>query len=415
MKILLYSANFAPEPVGIGKYSGEMAAWLTAQGHEVRVVCAPPYYPDWKLDDNYRFGRYYREEWKGVEVLRAPLWVPRRPSGLKRILHLLSFAVSSFPVMLAQVFWRPDVVFNVAPALMCAPTGWLVARLSGAKSWLHIQDFEVEVAFKMGLLKGRALKSFALGMESWLFRRFDVLTSISGNMVKQLQTKGGRNPATYLFPNWVDTQHIKPLQTPSSYRAELGIAPDAKVALFSGTLGGKQGLMVIPEAAAKLLHRKDIVLVICGNGVFKEQLLALADQYPNLMLLPLQPFERLGELLGMADMHLLPQSPDAEDLVLPSKLSGMLASGRPVISTCHAGTAIASVTSRCGVVVEPGDSTALAGAIERLADNPEERARMGAQARHYAESYLASATVLNRLEQQLETLVLGEPVAVIAS
>jgi colanic acid biosynthesis glycosyl transferase WcaI len=86
-----------------------------------------------------------------------------------------------------------------------------------------------------------------------------------------------------------------------------------------------------------------------------------------------------------------------------------------VISTCHAGTAIASVTARCGLVVEPGDSMALAAAIEHLADHPEERARMGAQARHYAESYLASGTVLGRLELQLEALVMGEPVAVTAS
>src|SRR5215813_12228375 len=53
MRILIYSANFAPEPTGVGKYSGEMAAWLVDRGHEVRVVAAPPYYPDWKLDAHY--------------------------------------------------------------------------------------------------------------------------------------------------------------------------------------------------------------------------------------------------------------------------------------------------------------------------------------------------------------------------
>ena len=412
MKILLYSVNFAPEPVGIGKYSGEMAAWLVAQGHQVRVVCAPPYYPEWKLDKAYSPGRYYCERWEDVKVFRAPLWVPRQPGGLKRILHLASFAISSFPVMLQQCFWRPDVVFTVAPALICAPTGYLVAKLCNAKSWLHVQDFEVDVAFKMGLLKGRRLQHLVLSMERWLFCRFDMLSSISGNMIKHLLTKGRTKENTFLFPNWVDIDHVTPLKSVSSYRAELGIAPETTVAMFSGTLGGKQGLIVIPEAAKLLLHRKDIVLVICGNGAFKPLLQTMADQLPNLKLLPLQPFERLNDLLGMADIHLLPQSQDAEDLVLPSKLSGMLASGRPVIATCNEGTEIAEVVEQCGLVVEPGNGLALAQAIEKLTDHPELRLQLGLSARHFAETHVASDSVLGRLEDELEAQVFGDPLTV---
>jgi colanic acid biosynthesis glycosyl transferase WcaI len=408
MKILLYSANFAPEPVGIGKYSGEMAAWLAAQGHSVRVVCAPPYYPDWKLDPSYRFMRRWRETWQGVDVWRAPIWVPHMPDGLSRIVHLLSFALNSLPLMLWQVLWRPDVVVTVAPALMCAPTGKLVAWLCGAKSWLHIQDFEVDVAFQMGLLKGKRLKATVLRTERWLYRRFNVLSSISGAMVKRLQSRGGEGCRAELLPNWVDMAHITPLQNISPYRAELGIGANTKVALFSGTLGSKQGLMVIPQAAQHLLARKDILLVICGDGAMKAQLQQSTQQLPNLLLLPLQPFEKLGDLLGLADMHLLPQSPEAEDLVLPSKLTGMLASGRPVIATCHAGTEIAQVVAECGLVVQPGDGIALAAAIEQLSDDATARIRMGKAARRYAEAHLSRESVLMRLEAQLTDLLTEE-------
>ncbi len=397
MKILLYSANFAPEPVGIGKYSGEMAAWLVAHGHQVRVVAAPPYYPAWQLVAGYAWPPYRRERWQGVDVWRAPLWVPGKPGGLTRVLHLVTFAVSSLPIMFWQILWRPQVVMTVAPALVCAPTGWLVARLSGAKAWLHIQDFEVDVAFQMGLLKGKLLQGVVLGLERWLLRRFDVVSSISGSMVQRLQQKGVLPQKAFFFPNWVDLAHISPLTAPSPYRAELGIAPWAKVALFSGTLGNKQGLMVIPEAARHLAHRTDIVFVICGNGAMKPQLEEAAKQLPNLLLLPLQPFERLGDLLGLADMHLLPQSPEAEDLVLPSKLTGMLASGRPVIATCRAGTEIATVVSQCGLVVPPGESVALAAAIERMADDEPQRTQLGKNARLYAENHLAKGAVLARM------------------
>src|SRR6266478_7683146 len=137
MRILIYSANFAPEPTGIGKYSGEMAWWLAEHGHEVRVVCAPPYYPNWQVDKKYRWPLYRRERWRGVDVWRAPLWVPKSPNGLTRILHLLSFAITSFPVMLWQIAWRPHVVLTVAPAFMCAPAGLLTAWLCRAKRWLQ--------------------------------------------------------------------------------------------------------------------------------------------------------------------------------------------------------------------------------------------------------------------------------------
>src|SRR6266403_940087 len=82
MRILIYSTNFAPEPTGIGKYSGEMAAWLADHGHEVRVVAAPPYYPDWRMDRQYAWPPFRREQWRGVDVWRAPLCV--HPRGAAR-------------------------------------------------------------------------------------------------------------------------------------------------------------------------------------------------------------------------------------------------------------------------------------------------------------------------------------------
>lgn len=401
MKILIYSANFSPEPTGIGKYSGEMAAWLVAQGHQVRVVAAPPYYPAWKLGAGYSWPPFRREEWQGVDVWRAPLWVPRRPGGLSRVLHLLTFAASSLPVMLAQVGWRPNVVMTVAPALVCAPTAWVVARLSSAKAWLHIQDFEVDVAFQMGLLKGNLLQGAVLALERLLLRRFDVVSSISAKMVDRIINKGVDAEKVQFFPNWVDVDFVRPLSGPSSYRAELGIAPDAVVLLFSGSLGNKQGLMLIPAAARLLLHRPDIVFVVCGDGVMKADLEAAAKNLTNLRLLPLQPFNRLNELLGLADVHLLTQSAGAEDLVLPSKLTGMLASGRPVIATCGVDTGIAAVIAKCGVVVPPDDVAAFTAAIVELCQDHNDMLELGKMARRYSEENFARDPILKRMMSML--------------
>jgi colanic acid biosynthesis glycosyl transferase WcaI len=396
MRILIYSANFAPEPTGIGKYSGEMAWWLVDHGHEVRVVCAPPYYPMWQVDKKYRWPLYRRERWRGVDVWRTPLWVPKLPNGLTRILHLLSFAITSFPVMLWQIAWRPDVVLTVAPAFVCAPAGLLTAWLCRAKRWLHLQDFEVDVAFRMGLLKGRLLQRIALRLERSLLRRFDTVSTISGRMMELLRNKGVIAGKTRYFPNWVDLSRIKPPKN-GSYRTELGIPKDAIVALFSGTLSGKQGLMVIPETAKLLRSRRDIVFVVCGDGVMKPELEAAAAGLPNVRFMPLQPSRRVSDLLAIADIHLLPQSPDAADLVLPSKLSGMLASGRPVIATCRIGTEISEIVSQCGLVVAPENSAELAEAITALADDPETRVLLGRRGRTFAENNFERDAVLGTM------------------
>jgi colanic acid biosynthesis glycosyl transferase WcaI len=401
MRILIYSANFAPEPTGIGKYSGEMAWWLAEHGHEVRVVCAPPYYPAWQVDKKYRWPLFRREKWRGVDVWRTPLWVPKSPSGLTRILHLLSFAITSFPVMLWQIAWRPDVVLTVAPAFMCAPTGLLTAWLCHAKRWLHLQDFEVDVAFSLGLLKGRRLQRIVLRMERALLRRFDTVSTISGRMVQRLLSKGVKAGNTRYLPNWVDLPRIKPPKN-GDYRAKLGIPADAIVVLFSGTLGGKQGLMVIPEAAKLLESRTDITFIVCGDGVMKPQLESAAAGLSNVRFMPLQPSGLVSDLLGMADIHLLPQSPDAADLVLPSKLSGMLASGRPVIATCRPETEISEIVSKCGLVVAPENGMELARAITKLADNPDVRFQLGRRGRSFAEENFERDAVLNTMFASIE-------------
>lgn len=398
MKVLIYSANFAPEPVGIGKYSGELAAWLASRGYEVRVVAAPPYYPEWKLRSEYRWPPYRRERWQGVSVWRAPLWVPDSPGGLKRTLHLLSFALTSAPLMLRQMFWRADAVIVVAPAFVCAPLGWLTARACGAKAWLHLQDFEIDIAFQMGLFKsGGLLQKFSLALERWTMRRFDVVSSISRRMVDRLVQKGVARANTRYFPNWVDVSSIHPQGNGDAYRRELGIADDAVVVLYSGSLGAKHGLMIIPSVAKALAQRQDLVFVICGQGVMKAQLEAATADLPNVRHLPLQPIEKLGQLLCMADIHLLPQTGDASDLVLPSKLAGMLASSRPVIATSSAGTEIANVVSRCGLVVPPNDEQALAAAILQLAQDPISRLTLGRNGRLWAEEHVERDSILSRL------------------
>lgn len=404
MRILLHGINYSPELTGIGKYTGEMASWFAAQGHDVRVVTAPPYYPQWQITPGYA-NRWQVEQTAGVVVYRCPLWVPSKVSGLKRIIHLASFAVTSLPIMLWQIFWKPDVVWVVEPPLFCAPQALLVAKLSGAKACLHIQDYEVDAAFDLGLLKGQAVRNAVTLGERCLLRLFDKVTTISQRMIDRALSKGLDADKVALFPNWVDLSHFAYAADDhnSAYRAELGIPADAIVALYSGNMGNKQGLDILAQAAS--LCGSAVFFVFCGNGTGRADLVDLCKDLPNVLFLDLQPVARLGEFLAIADIHLLPQRADAADLVMPSKLTGMFASGRPVIAMANAGTELSDVVSRRGLLIEPENAGALVKAINTLADDKALRVKLGAPGRLYAETHLGIDAVLSRFEKILFKII----------
>lgn len=406
MRILLYGINFAPELTGTGKYTGELAEWLAARGHEVRVVTAPPYYPEWKVRQGYSRWLWRTEKGASLTVWRCPLWVPRNAGGLKRMLHLATFALTSLPVVLRQVFWKPHLVWMVEPTLACAPAAAVVARAAGGKSWLHIQDFEVDAAFSMGLLKGKRAQGMLLAAERWLMRRFDRVSTISGKMMDLARTKGLRPGQLVFFPNWADLSLIQP-QESSTYREELGIAPGTRVAMYSGNMGNKQGLEVLADVASLLRDDPTICFVFAGQGTGREDLVRRCEGLPNVRFLPLQPLSRLGDFLALADVHLLPQRADAADLVMPSKLTGMLASGRSVVVTAAPDTELAKVVAEranCGLVVPPEDAAALAAAVRRLSGDTQLRTRMGENARRFALNELDRDTVLGKFEAEVLAL-----------
>jgi colanic acid biosynthesis glycosyl transferase WcaI len=412
MRILVYGLNYAPELTGIGKYTGEMVAWLAARGHQVRVVTAPPYYPAWRVQPPYR-GLAYRVERPAKanqpRVYRTPLWVPARPEGLTRLLHLASFALGSLPVMLAQALWRPQAVFNVEPTFFSAPIALLTAALSGAPAWLHIQDFEIDAAFELGLLPARgSIHACAGWFDRLLTRRFARVSSISARMLDRALAKGVRERAAVLFPNWVDIDSIQatPPGAPTRLRRQLGLEGKI-VVLYSGNMGAKQGLERLAPLAEALADDPRIHFLFCGDGAFRPQLEARVAHLGNVTLLELQPADALNDLLNTADIHLLPQRRGAADLVMPSKLGGMLASGRPIVATADPGTQVALVLQDCGIAVPTDDPTALFAAVNTLADDRRLRSRLGLEARNHAVQHLGKHQVLLRFELDLMELIVN--------
>lgn len=401
MKVLVVGINYAPEPVGIGPYTTGTAEYLAAAGHDVTVVSGKAYYPYWKIDPAFAQSGTISAVENGVEIHRVPLYVPAKPSGLRRLFHHATYTLRALPTAIrAGMKRKPDVVFSVAPSLISVVTARIVARLFSAKLWLHVQDFEVEAAFATGLLvDGGMVGRLARAFEKWTLKA-NTVSTISPQMLAKLCRSGVPEHQVYEFRNWANIDKIRPLETESEYRREWNITTP-HVALYSGNIGSKQGIEIIVEVARLLAHRDDLTFVICGNGASRENLMRSAEGLKNIRFADLQPVERMSQLLGMATLHLLPQIGGAADLVLPSKLTNMLASGRPVVATAEEGTGLAREVEGCGLVVPPEDAAKLAQGIETLMADRALWQECATEARCRAEERWSRTAILGSFEREL--------------
>ncbi|KNC94565.1 colanic acid biosynthesis fucosyltransferase WcaI [Trabulsiella odontotermitis] len=400
MKILVYGINYAPELTGIGKYTGEMVEWMARQGHEVRVITAPPYYPEWKVGERYSAWRYRREEGDAT-VWRCPLYVPKQPSTLKRLLHLGSFALSSFFPLMAQRRWKPDRIIGVVPTLFCTPGMRLLAKLSGARTLLHIQDYEVDAMLGLGMAgrgNGGNVAKLASAFERSGLHNVDNVSTISRSMMNKAQEKGVPAEKVIFFPNWSEVARFRDVSVEqvAELRQHLGLPADKKIILYSGNIGEKQGLESVIDAASQLQHQPWL-FVIVGQGGGKARLEKLAAErgLTNIRFFPLQPYDVLPALLKMGDCHLVIQKRGAADAVLPSKLTNILAVGGNAVITAEAETELGQLCSAIpgiAVCVEPESVPALVTGIESALALPKEN-RL---AHEYAERTLEKENVLSQ-------------------
>ena len=401
IRVLLFSNLYAPEPTGVGPYSHGLAKALVERGHEVTTIAAVPSYPYWKRFAGYSKWGWSRSIEDGVTVYRCPVYVPGTVSGAKRILHYVSFVASAlFPALWLALRFRPDVVLHVVPTLLAAPVALAAAKLAGGMSWLHVQDFEVEAGFATDQMRNSsALARLALVFEEKCINAFDQTSTISPEMCAKLVEKGRAPETVHEVRNWAELIEVKP-PLRSVFRERWRITTP-HVALYSGSIARKQGIEIIIDVARRFREEPDITFVICGNGPNRGELEQAASDLTNVLFHDLQPKEDLPELVNLASIHLLPQRRNAADLVLPSKLTNMLASGRPVIAGADPGSGLAREVEGCGLAVEPENVTALEGGIRLLMRDQQLHARFSSEARKRAEERWSHEAIISNFELEM--------------
>ncbi len=420
MKILVYGINYLPELTGIGKYTGEMCEWFAARGHEVDVITAMPYYPNWEVQPPYNGKMWHKEELNGVNVFRTPLYVPKNVSGVTRILHDFSFFASS------GVFWSKaflqsyDAVFCVYPPLPAGVFPTLYKFFRKKPVFFHVKDLQVDAAKQLNIIKNKWLLGMLERAEKFFMDNATLVTTLSKGMRQKILNKGVKPDHVKLFPDWVDTKLMRPYpEKRAELKEKYGFEAWQEVVLYSGNLGEKQGLEAIIEVATRLqeVGRNNTQFMIVGEGAAKAKLVQQAKErkLKNIRFSTLVPLEELPDLLNMADLHLVLQKKGATDLVMPSKLLGILPCGGVPIVAAEQGSDLRNRIEHhnIGITTEPEDAEALLQAILRFFAEPD--TQLSLNARQYALDYLSQDAVLEKFEELLFEVVNEDKPPVLAT
>ncbi|MDH6061335.1 glycosyltransferase family 4 protein [Chrysosporum bergii ANA360D] len=407
MRILIYSYNYHPEPIGIAPLMTELAEGLAKLGHQVRVITAMPNYPEREIYEGYR-GKWYLNEYKNnVQIHRCYILIRPQPNLLDRVLLDASFVVTSFlPALLG---WRPDVILSTSPSLpVCVPAA-LLGWVRGCPVVLNLQDILPEAAIHVGLLKNKLLIKIFTALEKFAYRTATKISVIADGFRENLISKGVPPEKIEQIPNWVDVNFIRPFSTEHNpFRAAHNLNGKF-VALYSGNIGLTQGLETVIKAASLLRHIPHIAFVIVGEakGLQRLQKHCLECDADNVLLLPFQPRKQLPEMLAAADVGLVVQKKNVVSFNMPSKIQSLLASGRALVASIpENGTAAQAVReSKGGVIVPPEDSDALATAILDLYHHPEKVKELGLNSRQYAVEQYAFEQALNNYEDLFYSVI----------
>ena len=384
MRILIWSANYSPELIGIPPLVTGAAEWFASRGHCVDVVTAVPNYPQRVVHPEFRGALYWSSLEHGVRVHRS--WLRVRPNErfVDKMLYEASFALVSAPRILRRLR-TTDVLVCVVPSLAAAAISTL---LPSRRRVLWVQDLVSAAAATVDGTPAPAVLA-AWRLERLAAQRADHAIVCSPGFSDHLVKLGVSRARIATIFNWVDTREISAPTTSANGRAPRF--------LYAGNLGYTQGFEVLFAAA----RRAKVDLEVVGEGNAADAVRAQAGDGVAVR----DPVQRTEypALLASADVHVLVQRRVAAGANLPSKIASYLASGRPVLASIDLDTPAAQLLRESGgaLLVEPEQPQALADAMVRLRDDPQLREELGRRGRAFAVSRLDREVVLPQFERVL--------------
>jgi colanic acid biosynthesis glycosyl transferase WcaI len=404
MRVIVWGINYAPEFTGIAPHSVALCEFLRGRGDDVEMVTSFAYYPTWQKRPEDRGHLYRTDKLNDVTVHRCWHFVPIRVSALKRILHEGSFVLTS--TLRALALPRPSVFVVVSPPLLLGAAAWLVAAIKRSPFVFHVQDMQPDAAVGLGMIRAGWFTNALYALEAFAYRSAARVSGITRGMLETFRRKGVPESKLIYFPNAIglnDQTHPER----GEFRRKHQFSDDDFLAVYAGNLGVKQGLEVLIDAA-QLVRSRSIRILICGDGAQRDFLAARVRELrlPNVRMLPLQQGDDYSALLVDADVCFITQQAGSGNSFFPSKLLGLLAFAKPVVTVAASQTelALSLAGGGFGINVTPGQPAQLAKVLDELAIDPQQLNRFGRAGMEYVRQF-EKQHVLNDFARQLDALV----------
>ena len=410
MKVLVLALNFSPEIVGCAKFTTEFVDWFSKKAKKIIVITTNPFYPEWEVKSN----RYKKSNNKNILIIRCPIYVPKKLNGMNRILHYLSFSITSFPIILYYGLKDIDLGFIMCPTILSAPNLILISLIKKIFSrkkfvtWIHYADLEIEAAFKLNLLKGQFLRRFLIFIEKRILSNFDFISSISFYMLEKIKLNTSKNNKLFYLPNFIDTKQFNNIYANNKitpFSKELGLKEQKVVIMYSGSINEKMACNTLINSIKNLAHRKDLIWIISGDGPKKNFLKQNLKDLKNVLFYNFQPINKLPYWLDLGDIHLIPQKLSSVEYCLPSKLIGILAIGKPVIGITRKNSELGKILDKYGVRLNSESPEEMSKAIIKLVENKELRKKLSNKSKIYVEELHEKENILNNMYRVVEKMI----------
>jgi colanic acid biosynthesis glycosyl transferase WcaI len=413
--ILILSLNYAPEPTGFAPHTTALAEHLVTAGHQVTVVTGFPFAPRWARWSEFRGELVRHETVNGVQLVRITHFIPRKPGrALQRMLMEGSFAAAAgLSILLTRIrtIRRYDLVIYVGAQPVIAWLARIIAAVWRVPYIVKITDLAAQAAIDVGIVGDGTLATALKRFEFSGYRRASAAIVLCDAFKTALNADGFPLDSIHIIRDSVDLKAFTATNDRTAFRERHQIGQDEFVVLYSGSLGLKQGLLDVVEAAKLLAAvHPDVRWVIVGEGEMRDAVaarIASAGIGNRVILLPLQPEVSLGEMFAAADLLLLSQLKSVKDTVIPSKLMMYMAAGRPTLAAVNASSQAAEMIRDCGGggVIAAEDPHALMNAVLDLRHRPSDRDVMARRAREYAERHFDRDAIVVAQQRVIEGVI----------
>ena len=396
MKLVFVNRFFYPDMSATSQILSDLSFFLASQGHDVHVVTS-------RL--RYEGGGHLLpiEDVNGVKVHR--IWTSNfgRGSLLGRAFDYLTFYTSVFFVLLRLLNKGDTVVAKTDPPLVSIPVGWAAGiRQASLVNWL--QDLFPEVAEELGVSIPSFVKRLLRMLRDASLTRATINIVIGERMRNRVLKLGVYTDRVTVVPNWSDGASIRPATDENALRDEWSLQGKFVVG-YSGNLGRAHEIETLLGAIRQLQNDEKICFLFIGSGALLDQLRQTVEDeaLKNVMFQPYQPRALLPLSLTLPDVHLTILRPSMEGLIVPSKIYGVLAAGKPSIFIGDKEGEVSELLRRAeaGLVVQEGDVDGLLDAIKKLNTDSALTDTMGRNARTLFDEQLGAKRSLEKLEQIL--------------